>query len=125
MLQFDSAQLKLVYHALKERATLLQNAPHLTWPLPTLVPCYDWRELPYSWAGLKLYDLIAGPNTIHPSRFVTANEAHSLIPTLSTKTSGLAHAAAAISALSFLHWAATSQARIVFSSSWQQGLPLL
>ncbi|CAM6040185.1 unnamed protein product [Sphagnum compactum] len=40
--QFDYGQLKLVFHALEERAHILQNAPHLCNALPTMTPCYEW-----------------------------------------------------------------------------------
>jgi hypothetical protein len=56
----DMGQLKLVYEALQERRSLLDNAPHLTSTLPILMPCYKWWEVPFYWAGLKAYDLIAG-----------------------------------------------------------------
>jgi hypothetical protein len=45
---------------LQERRDLLDNAPHLTGTLPILMPCYQWWEVPFYWAGLKAYDLIAG-----------------------------------------------------------------
>jgi glycerol-3-phosphate dehydrogenase len=56
----DLGQLKLVSEALFERRALLENAPHLTATLPILMPCYQWWEVPFYWAGLKAYDLIAG-----------------------------------------------------------------
>jgi glycerol-3-phosphate dehydrogenase len=56
----DVGQLKLVYEALQERRSLLDNAPHLTSTLPILMPCYKLWEVPFYWAGLKTYDLIAG-----------------------------------------------------------------
>ena len=87
-LQRDTSQLSLVFHALAERATLLQNAPHLSWPLPTLTPCYSWWELPYYWAGLKAYDLLAGRQVLHSSRSVSPEEASAMIPTLAKKTRG-------------------------------------
>lgn len=59
----DVGQLKLVYEALQERRSLLDNAPHLTSTLPILMPCYKWWEVPFYWAGLKTYDLIAGELT--------------------------------------------------------------
>jgi glycerol-3-phosphate dehydrogenase len=40
--QFDYGQLKLVFHALEERAHILQNAPQLCNALPTMTPCYEW-----------------------------------------------------------------------------------
>jgi len=56
----DVGQLKLVYEALQERKSLLDNAPHLTSTLPIIMPCYKWWEVPFYWAGLKTYDVIAG-----------------------------------------------------------------
>ncbi|CAK9868495.1 unnamed protein product [Sphagnum jensenii] len=56
--QFDYGQLKLVFHALEERAHILQNAPQLCNALPTMTPCYEWWEVLYYRAGLKLYDLM-------------------------------------------------------------------
>ncbi|GJP70056.1 hypothetical protein CLOP_g1046 [Closterium sp. NIES-67] len=85
-LRRDLAQLRLVNEALAERGTLIRNAPHLVWPLPTLTPCYHWWEVPYYWAGLKAYDLIAGKKVLYMSRVVTAAEASGMVPTLSHKT---------------------------------------
>ena len=55
---------RLVREALRERALLLHNAPHLTGPLPFMVPAYGLRgRLWDTWfyaAGLSLYDLLAG-----------------------------------------------------------------
>jgi glycerol-3-phosphate dehydrogenase len=50
---------------LQERRDLLDNAPHLTGTLPILMPCYRWWEVPFYWAGLKAYDLIAGVRLFH------------------------------------------------------------
>ncbi|CAI7856055.1 unnamed protein product [Closterium sp. NIES-53] len=84
-LRRDLAQLRLVNEALAERGTLIRNAPHLVWPLPTLTPCYHWWEVPYYWAGLKAYDLIAGKKVLYMSRVVTAAEATGMVPTLAHK----------------------------------------
>jgi hypothetical protein len=46
--------------SLQERSDLLSNAPHLARPLPILMPCYKFWEVPFYWAGLKAYDLVAG-----------------------------------------------------------------
>ncbi|KAG2500744.1 hypothetical protein HYH03_001508 [Edaphochlamys debaryana] len=86
--QADIRQLRLVYEALHERATMLALAPHLAHPLPILTPCYKWWEVPYYWAGLKAYDLVAGRTSLIASRFVSAREAMGLIPTLATKAEG-------------------------------------
>jgi glycerol-3-phosphate dehydrogenase len=56
--------IKLVREALRERAVLLANAPHLAGPLPFVLPTYGWRgRLWDRWfygAGLLAYDLLAG-----------------------------------------------------------------
>ena len=44
----------------QERSDLLANAPHLAHALPILMPCYKWWEVPFYWAGLKMYDIVAG-----------------------------------------------------------------
>eukprot|EP00198_Chlamydomonas_reinhardtii_P004208 XP_001693544.1 glycerol-3-phosphate dehydrogenase [Chlamydomonas reinhardtii] len=64
--QLDYRQLRLVWEALHERAVMLALAPHLAHPLPILTPCYKWWEVPYYWAGLKAYDLVAGRRSLNP-----------------------------------------------------------
>jgi glycerol-3-phosphate dehydrogenase len=86
--QLDYGQLKLVLEALRERQHMLVAAPHLSNPLPTLTPCYAWWEVPYYWAGLKAYDLVAGAAGLTWSRFVTATAAHKLFPPLAGVRSG-------------------------------------
>ncbi|KAH9325362.1 hypothetical protein KI387_005540 [Taxus chinensis] len=82
---FDYGQLKLVFHALEERDRIIKNAPHLCNALPTMTPCYDWFEALYFWAGLKLYDLVAGTRMLHLSRYCSAQESIELFPTLAKK----------------------------------------
>ncbi len=50
----------LVREALRERANLRRNAPHLVHELRFVVPAYRWLDLPFYGAGLKAYDLLAG-----------------------------------------------------------------
>ncbi|KAI8462742.1 MAG: mitochondrial glycerol-3-phosphate dehydrogenase [Monoraphidium minutum] len=78
----DSAQLKLVYEALQERSDLLANAPHLARPLPILMPCYKWWEVPFYWAGLKAYDAVAGLRNLAMSHYLTPSESVRRLPTL-------------------------------------------
>ena len=82
--QLDPGQLKLVFEALRERRTLLRNAPHLAWPLPIATPCYKAWEVPYYWAGMKAYDLVAflGGGSLEMSRFLTARESLAAFPNL-------------------------------------------
>ncbi|MFM8415417.1 MAG: FAD-dependent oxidoreductase [Planctomycetota bacterium] len=54
----------LVREALRERAIVLANAPHLASALPFVLPVYGWRgrlwERWFYGAGLAAYDLLAG-----------------------------------------------------------------
>lgn len=83
--QLDPGQLKLVFEALHERAIMLQQAPHLTDPLPTLLPCYKIWEVPFYWVGLKAYDFVAlvGNGLLYMSKYMSAAEAMRQFPTLS------------------------------------------
>lgn len=78
----DYGQLKLVFHALEERKQVIDNAPHLCHALPCMTPCFDWFEAIYYWAGLKMYDLVAGRHLLHLSRYYSAQESVELFPTL-------------------------------------------
>ena len=48
-------------------------------------PCYKWWEIPYYWAGLKAYDLVAGTQGLTLSRFTSAGEAQRQFPTLAER----------------------------------------
>jgi len=72
----------LVRESLRERARLLQNAPHLVCPLPFIVPNYAWWEGPYYGAGLKLYDLLAGKFRLNSSAHITREQVLKHAPTL-------------------------------------------
>ena len=50
-----------------------------------LQPCYKWWEIPYYWAGLKAYDLVAGTQGLSISRFTSAGEAQRQFPTLAER----------------------------------------
>ncbi|KAK4536408.1 hypothetical protein CDCA_CDCA08G2433 [Cyanidium caldarium] len=86
----DPAQLRLVFEALHERAIMLRQAPHLSQPLPTILPCYKWWEVPFYWAGLKAYDFLAfvGHGSLYMSKFLSASEARRQFPTLSARRGG-------------------------------------
>ncbi|XP_065635048.1 glycerol-3-phosphate dehydrogenase SDP6, mitochondrial [Quercus suber] len=81
----DYGQLKLVFHALEERKQLIENAPHLCHALPCMTPCFEWFDVVYYWAGLKMYDLVAGRHLLHLSRYYSAQESSELFPTLARK----------------------------------------
>ncbi|KAM0949670.1 putative glycerol-3-phosphate dehydrogenase [Dioscorea sansibarensis] len=84
----DYGQLKLVFHALRERKQVIENAPHLCHALPCMTPCFDWIEAVYYWIGLKMYDLVAGRRMLHLSRYYSGEESAELFPTLARKGHG-------------------------------------
>lgn len=85
--QLDRTQFALVRDALRERAVLIRNAPHLCQALPLVTPLYSYLQIPYIMTGLKLYDALAGRANLSPSRFVGAAEAKRRFPQL--KAAGL------------------------------------
>lgn len=79
----DYGQLKLVFEALHERSQLLTNAPYLSNALPIMTPCYKWWEVPYYWAGLKLYDVVAAGKSVGGlSHYVSPSQSLASFPTL-------------------------------------------
>ena len=80
--QLDRSQFNLVRDALKERAVLIDIAPHLAKPLAIVTPLYNVLEVPYFMTGLKMYDTLAGKANLAPSRFVDAKEALNRFPML-------------------------------------------
>ncbi len=85
VLDLDRGQYALVKEALHERAILLRLAPHLTRYLPLLTPLYHRKDVPYYYAGLKMYDWLAGDQETPPSRYVSAKEALKHCPMLQEK----------------------------------------
>ncbi len=71
VLHLDRGQFNLVRDAMRERAVILKNAPHLAWPLPLVIPIYRPMHVPYYWFGLKIYDALAGNANFAPSRFLS------------------------------------------------------
>lgn len=66
----DLEQYRMVKEALFERANLLEIAPHLSYPLPIMIPVYKYWQVPYYWAGIKAYDLVSGRRVLKHSYFV-------------------------------------------------------
>lgn len=72
----------LVREALRERANLLNNAPHLAQPLPFIMPSYRrWETLFYG-LGLKAYDLLAGQAGLGATELLNETETHRLLPSV-------------------------------------------
>ncbi|CAH1286454.1 unnamed protein product [Diabrotica balteata] len=82
IMQLDYEQYRMVQEALHERAVMLHQAPHLAHPLPIMLPVYRWWQVPYYWAGIKMYDLIAGRQTVKSSYFLSKKNALELFPML-------------------------------------------
>jgi glycerol-3-phosphate dehydrogenase len=64
-------QVGLVVEALRERARLMANAPHLVRPVSFVVPTYQRFERATYGLGLGLYDILAGRCAIGRSRVLT------------------------------------------------------
>src|SRR4029450_3752881 len=65
----------LVREALRERAILRANAPHLVLSRGVVLPAYArWERAAYG-AGLTLYGILAGRRGFGPTRLISAREA--------------------------------------------------
>ncbi|XP_044743412.1 glycerol-3-phosphate dehydrogenase, mitochondrial isoform X2 [Chrysoperla carnea] len=82
IMNLDYDQYKMVKEALHERSNMLQSAPHLTHPLPIMLPVYTWWQIPYYWVGIKMYDLVAGSKTVKSSYVLSKKNALELFPML-------------------------------------------
>ncbi|XP_038960262.1 glycerol-3-phosphate dehydrogenase, mitochondrial isoform X2 [Rattus norvegicus] len=78
----DVEQYRMVKEALHERANLLEIAPHLSAPLPIMLPLYKWWQLPYYWVGIKMYDLVAGSHCLKSSYVLSKSRALEHFPML-------------------------------------------
>jgi glycerol-3-phosphate dehydrogenase len=78
----DVQEYHVLVRALHERVRMLENAPHLTRKLEFLVPSYRWIDVAYLDIGLKIYDWLAGPGRISPSKFLSQEETLKRMPGL-------------------------------------------
>ncbi len=76
----DKEQWDLVREGLRERKIFLHNAPHLAHPVELITPLYRWREIPYVYAGLLLYDLLSGRASLGRSRLLGPQQARRINP---------------------------------------------
>ena len=72
----------LVREALRERAMLLANAPHLAQPLAFVMPSYERFERAFYGAGLKMYDALAGRRGLGDTQFLSTPQTSALLPNL-------------------------------------------
>ncbi|XP_022905976.2 glycerol-3-phosphate dehydrogenase, mitochondrial [Onthophagus taurus] len=82
IMQLDIEQYRMVKEALHERATVLDSAPHLAKPLPIMLPVYTWWQVPYFYAGIKMYDIVAAGKTLKSSYLLSKKNALELFPML-------------------------------------------
>lgn len=78
----DIGEYRLVREALRERAAFFRLAPYLSRPIAILAPAYSPRDRLYYSAGLHLYDLLAGTDSLGRTRYLRAAEAQALFPAL-------------------------------------------
>jgi len=77
--------LALVVEALHERGLMLKNAPHLTYNQEFVIPIYNsWDAFVYT-AGLKFYDILAGPLSMGKSFFINREKTLIRLPMLNSK----------------------------------------
>lgn len=81
----DLKEYHVLVRALHERVRMLENAPHLTRKLEFMVPSFSWIDVAYLDVGLKIYDWLAGPARISPSRYLSEEETLARMPGLSRK----------------------------------------
>ena len=72
----------LVHEALRERSTLLANAPQVAQRLGFVVPAYRLRDLPFYGAGLKAYDVLAGRRGLGSTELLSAQRTVQLLPSV-------------------------------------------
>lgn len=88
--ELDYDQYKMVREALHERKTFLHIAPYLSEHLPIMLPVYRYWQIPYYFAGTKMYDWLAGSENMESSYFLGKGKALEAFPML--KSTGLAGA---------------------------------
>lgn len=87
VMNLDLEQYRMVREALQERANLLSIAPHLASPLPIMLPIYRWWQVPYYWAGIKLYDLVAGKQCLKKKLLPICEELPGVVSDVEERTS--------------------------------------
>ncbi len=75
----------LVREALHERTTLLANAPHVAQRLAFVVPGYKLWDAPFYGAGLKVYDALAGRQSLGRTEWLSARATQQVLPTVRTQ----------------------------------------
>jgi len=82
VMELDYEQYKLVREALRERRVFLSTAPYLSNMLPIMLPVSQWWQLPYYYAGCKMYDFLAGGENMASSYMMFKERALEAFPML-------------------------------------------
>lgn len=82
IMNLDTEQYRMVREALFERANLLEIAPHLSCPLPIMLPIYKLWQVPYYWIGIKMYDWVSGKRLLKSSHYINKEKALERFPML-------------------------------------------
>lgn len=77
--------IKLVMEALRERAYLLHNAPHVTTAAAFVVPVYNLRDKLFYGIGLKMYDLLAGKLSLGKTKWLNKKQTLQYLQGISDK----------------------------------------
>jgi len=77
--------ISLVREALRERAILLKNAPHVVHKQEFIIPCRSTREKLYYGFGMKVYDMLAGQHSIGRSRILNRGQVLDRLPNVNQK----------------------------------------
>ena len=80
--KFDRKQYRVVREALRERRRMLHNAPHLAHAREFLIPCFGGAQVLYYGLGTKLYEWMAGSDSLGHSRTLTRNGVVARLPDL-------------------------------------------
>jgi len=72
--------IKLVKEALRERAYLLHNAPHVTSVMAFVVPVYSWWDKWFYGIGLKVYEMLAGNLSLGKTKWLNKNKTIQQLP---------------------------------------------
>ncbi len=75
----------LVRSALRERGRLARNAPHLVRDLPFVIPAYTRTDRLFYGAGLRLYDWLAGRQSLGASRVLGRAETLQRLPAIASE----------------------------------------
>ncbi len=83
----QQGQIRMVRDSLLERGRLQHNAPHIVHARQFVIPAYQTGRRYYYYAGLKVYDILAGKLGFEAARLLSAKQTLDALPTL--KSEGL------------------------------------